>query len=167
MAFTDLYVKDRRTGRVFRVGDDPHDMLRIDGGKLHYENLQNGDGCVLGEDRKGCGYEFVDNTDENGFNADPRYAQEEEKTAVYDGYLYFSTNEDTVNMAAKKLKRAFRAAGMNSIGFNLMYTLRPEDRELMAAGTFRITPFHGDDAFRKACEKQGINTDNLNFVRML
>lgn len=43
---TDIFVKDRYTGRIHRVGDDPHDSLYVDEkGNVHYYNLQNGEGC--------------------------------------------------------------------------------------------------------------------------
>lgn len=43
---TDIYVRDKYTGDIHRVGDDPHDSLYVDDeGTLHYYNLQNGDGC--------------------------------------------------------------------------------------------------------------------------
>ena len=76
MGLTDLYIRDKWSGEIRRVGDDPHDQLTIDRrGRLHYYNLQNGDGCALG-----CefgGYEFVPNEDNHGFNADPRQRAEE------------------------------------------------------------------------------------------
>ncbi len=78
MSLIDLYIKDRQTGDIHRIGDDRHDMIHIDKGQLHYRNLQNGDGCVLTD--HGCvgGYEFVDNTDDEGFNADPREEAEDD-----------------------------------------------------------------------------------------
>lgn len=67
----DLYVRDKHSGRIHRIGDDMHDMLTIsDDGQLHYQNLQNGDGCHTGSDMGG--YEFVPNQDDHGYNADPR-----------------------------------------------------------------------------------------------
>lgn len=69
---TDLYIKDVHSGTVHRIGDDPHDMLTIDRGQLRYYNLQNGDGCTLGDTGMLGGYVFVDNTDEYGYNYDPR-----------------------------------------------------------------------------------------------
>lgn len=67
----DIYVRDKVTNEIRRVGDDQHDMLTItDANELVYHNLQNGDGCRTGDD---CGgYEFVPNEDEYGYNADPR-----------------------------------------------------------------------------------------------
>lgn len=44
---TDIFVRDKYTGNIHKVGDDPHDSLYVDDeGTLHYSNLQNGDGCV-------------------------------------------------------------------------------------------------------------------------
>lgn len=74
---TDIYVRDKETGNIRRVGDDRHDQLTIGGdGRLHYLNLHNGDGCTTGEHGEGYGYEFVPNTDDNGFNFDPREGKE-------------------------------------------------------------------------------------------
>ena len=43
---TDLFIKDKYSGYVHRIGDDPHDSLYVDDkGSVHYYNLQNGDGC--------------------------------------------------------------------------------------------------------------------------
>lgn len=71
----DLYIND--SGRIRRIGDNCHDQLTIDDeGRLWYHNLQNGDGCILGEEREHdegeCFYEFVANMDEYGYNYDPR-----------------------------------------------------------------------------------------------
>ena len=71
MSLIDLYIRDKTTGEVHRIGDDPHDQITIYKGRLTYYNLQNGDGCTLGEN-EGGGYEFVDNVDEYGYNVDPR-----------------------------------------------------------------------------------------------
>lgn len=84
-----------------------------------------------------------------------------EEKAVYNGYLYFSTSEDTVKKAADDFKKAFKKTGLNISGWRFHYTLRPEDAELFVEGLICISPFPGDDAFRRACEKQGINVDNL------
>lgn len=46
-----LWVKDMTNGRVHEVGTDRHDSLLIWGGRLEYQNLQNGDGT-------GDGYRF-------------------------------------------------------------------------------------------------------------
>ena len=68
MSLIDLYISDG--GSIRRIGDNQHDMLTIEDGNLCYYNLQNGDGCRLGED--GEWYKFVDNADEYGYNCDPR-----------------------------------------------------------------------------------------------
>ena len=73
MTLTDLYIRDKSSGAVRRIGENQHDMLFItNNGVLEYHNLQNGDGCRLGEDNSGCGYDFVSNVDEHGYNCDPR-----------------------------------------------------------------------------------------------
>jgi len=68
MSLCDFFVKDKMTGRVHRVGDDPHDSIWVDvNGELHYFHLQTGDGCSgqsRGKDADICGYEFVPS--ENG-----------------------------------------------------------------------------------------------------
>ena len=47
MSFTDIYVRNKYTGRIHRVGDDVHDSFWVDrNGTLLYHNMQNGDGCV-------------------------------------------------------------------------------------------------------------------------
>lgn len=71
MSLIDLYIKDTDANKVHRIGDNPHDMLTIRKGKLHYSNLQNGGGCTLGEEPYDW-YEFVDNADDYGYNCDPR-----------------------------------------------------------------------------------------------
>ena len=68
MSLIDLYINDG--GNIRRIGDNPHDMLMIWKGKLWYHNLQNGDGCRLGEESEW--YSFVENADEYGYNCDPR-----------------------------------------------------------------------------------------------
>ena len=77
MSLIDIYVRDKTTDEIHRVGDNPHDMLTItDANELSYQNLHNGDGCRTGDD---CGgYEFVPNEDEHGYNADPRGEGEKE-----------------------------------------------------------------------------------------
>lgn len=75
MSLIDIYIRDKQTGLIHRVGDDQHDHLTInDKGELSYMNLQNGDGCRTGHD--GGGYEFVPNQDEYGYNCDPREGAE-------------------------------------------------------------------------------------------
>lgn len=74
MSLIDLYINDG--GRIRRIGDNCHDMLTItEDGKLHYCNLQNGDGCRLGEESEW--YNFVPNEDDYGYNCDPRAEQTE------------------------------------------------------------------------------------------
>lgn len=71
MSNIDLYIRDKLSGRIHRIGDDRHDHLTINSkGELSYMNLQNCDGCRTGHD--GGGYEFVPNQDECGYNCDPR-----------------------------------------------------------------------------------------------
>lgn len=71
MGLIDLYVRDKCNGKIYRIGDNPHDQLTVDQvGNIHYHNLQNGDGCRTG--RTGGGYEFVPNEDDMGYNIDPR-----------------------------------------------------------------------------------------------
>ena len=54
---TDIFVKDRLTGRVHRVGAERHDALLVVDGQVRYYNLQNGDGTTP----DGCGgYELVE-----------------------------------------------------------------------------------------------------------
>ena len=43
MSLIDLYVKDRHTGLVHKVGTNKHDSLWVDSyGTVYYQNLQNG-----------------------------------------------------------------------------------------------------------------------------
>ena len=94
--FCDIYVKDKYSGRVHRVGDGVHDSIRVDSeGTLHYYNLQNGDGCIgyksinketLGikgrESEYKYGYEFVPSdigeADPEDLSAE-RYKEKQEK----------------------------------------------------------------------------------------
>ncbi len=70
---TDLYVRDRQTGEIHRIGDDRHDQLTYnERGQICYHNLQNGDGCRTGDGCDCFGYEFVMNEDDHGYNMDPR-----------------------------------------------------------------------------------------------
>lgn len=70
MSMIDIYIRDKQSGLMHRVGDDIHDMLTINAeGQLCYRNLQNGDGCRTGE--TGGGYEFVSNEDDHGYNCVP------------------------------------------------------------------------------------------------
>lgn len=58
---TDLYIRDKDSGRIHRVGNECHDGLWVDtGGTVHYFNLQNGDGCSDNSRMdKNAGYEFM------------------------------------------------------------------------------------------------------------
>ena len=79
---TDIYVRDKWSGRIHRVGDDQHDQLTIwEDGNLHYYNLQNGDGCNTRCHGEGYGYEFVPNVDEYGYNFDPREEEHEQRNS--------------------------------------------------------------------------------------
>lgn len=67
---TDIYVRDKETGRTHRVGDNKHDMITVDSdGHIRYQNLQNGMGCRSGS--KFGGYEFVPNEDDHGYAFNP------------------------------------------------------------------------------------------------
>lgn len=57
----DLFVRDKSSGRIHRVGSDKHDGLWVDdAGTVHYQNLQNGDGCSANSRNDPLsGYEFV------------------------------------------------------------------------------------------------------------
>lgn len=89
---TDLWIRNKYSGAVHRIGDDPHDCLYVDDeGTVHYENLQCGDGCegyksvnreTLSDihpdrdwgrraDEFTYGYEFVPNTDDYGYPYNP------------------------------------------------------------------------------------------------
>jgi len=75
MGRTDLYIRDKSSGRIHRIGDDRHDMIMVSSdGKLVYQNLQCGEGAILGdrEHENLFGFEFVPNEDDHGFNCDPR-----------------------------------------------------------------------------------------------
>ena len=87
MSLIDLYIKDKGLNEVRRIGDDCHDMLTIKDGKLHYQNLQNGGGCTLGEEAKDW-YEFVDNTDDYGYNCDPRDSEVQSSKLKICDYYY-------------------------------------------------------------------------------
>lgn len=57
----DFYVRDKTSGEIHKVGTDAHDSIWVDHeGTLHYQNLQNADGCSFrsAKDDK-QGYEFV------------------------------------------------------------------------------------------------------------
>ena len=93
MGLTALWIRNKYTGKVHKIGDDIHDSLYVDdNGTLHYFNTQNGDGCIgyhsvnrttvaevypdsekLKEqtDVYLHGYEFVPNQDDLGYPTDP------------------------------------------------------------------------------------------------
>lgn len=79
MALIDLYVLDKETGHIHRVGDDCHDSLDVRDGEVHYHNLQNGDGTLPGNMG---GYVFVDS--EAGM-CDSSKQNERQKTDDFDG----------------------------------------------------------------------------------
>ena len=58
---TDLYIRDKESGRIHKVGDECHDALWVDvDGTVHYSNLQNGDGCAdYSQIDPNAGYEFM------------------------------------------------------------------------------------------------------------
>lgn len=55
-----LWVRDKRDGRVHQVGTDVHDSIVFLGGEPRYYNLQNGDGTGNGDE---YGYEWVEPPD--------------------------------------------------------------------------------------------------------
>jgi hypothetical protein len=55
-----LWVRDKRDGRVHQVGTDVHDSIVFLDGELRYYNLQNGDGTGNGDE---YGYEWVEPPD--------------------------------------------------------------------------------------------------------
>lgn len=59
---TDIFVRDKPTGIIHKVGTDQHDSLWVDSnGTVHFHNLQNGDGCGANsilESVDESGYEF-------------------------------------------------------------------------------------------------------------
>lgn len=62
MSLTDLYVIDKQDGRIHRIGDSCHDSFWVSyDGVLHYQNLQNGDGCAGDgyKNGKDSGYAFL------------------------------------------------------------------------------------------------------------
>lgn len=59
-----IYVKNNLNGIIYRVGDDRHDSLIIEDGKLSYYNLQCGEGTRFG------GYSFCDKNGNTNFEND-------------------------------------------------------------------------------------------------
>lgn len=57
-----LYIRDKRSGETHLIGSDVHDRLFVNKcGRVIYENMQNGDGTMIGPI---CGYEFVPTPEE-------------------------------------------------------------------------------------------------------
>lgn len=56
---TDIYIQEKQSGNIHRLGTDPHDAIWVDkNGIVRYINLQNGCGCNGDGDNKDCGYRF-------------------------------------------------------------------------------------------------------------
>lgn len=56
-----LYITDKASGKVHRIGTDPHDSMSVDeNGVVSYRNLQNGDGASGDGDSELAGYRFVE-----------------------------------------------------------------------------------------------------------
>jgi hypothetical protein len=79
MSSIDLYIKDRRSGQIHRIGDDPHDSLYVDhNGSVHYFNMQCGDGAgPYSQLSKDDGFEFIQS--ECGYPDDETVMEEAEK----------------------------------------------------------------------------------------
>ena len=79
MSLTSLYVYDKETKRIHRIGDERHEALYVINGEIRYHNLQNGDGGGV-KDEEGCGYVILESEDgflENEFGIlDKRYEEE-------------------------------------------------------------------------------------------
>jgi len=76
---TNIYVRDRYSGTVHRVGEDVHDRLSVDeNGTVHYENMQNGEGCIGFESLKKetIGEKYPDIEWENGRGEELCYGYE-------------------------------------------------------------------------------------------
>lgn len=67
-AMSRLWVYDKQTHTIHRIGDDIHDALSIVDGELHYHNMQNGDGGGF-VDKEGYGYVIIKTKD--GYFNDP------------------------------------------------------------------------------------------------
>ena len=61
MSLIDLYIRDKHSGKIHRIGDSKHDGLWVDNaGTVHYHNLQNADGCgAYSHADTNAGYEFM------------------------------------------------------------------------------------------------------------
>ena len=107
MSLCDIYVRDKYSGKIHRIGDDIHDSFWVDeNGTLFYHNMQNGDGCAGyksinqnkttdNPDEYQFGYEFVPMMD--GELAEPyasQYKEQQKKTEEW-------------NNIAKELKERF------------------------------------------------------------
>lgn len=56
---TDIYVQEKQSGNIHKLGTDPHDAIWVDrNGIVRYMNLQNGDGCSGDGNDEGFGYRF-------------------------------------------------------------------------------------------------------------
>lgn len=79
MSLTSLYVYDKETKRIHRIGDDNHDALYVINGEIRYHNLQNGDGGGV-KDKDGYSYVILESEDgflENEFGIiDKRFEKE-------------------------------------------------------------------------------------------
>lgn len=95
MSNTDLYIRDKTSGRVHRIGDDPHDSLWVDHkGTVHYMNLQCGDGAgPYSQLDQRAGFEFVSS----------EYGVPDEENAMEDAEQY---REDLDKFRAKQAKLA-------------------------------------------------------------
>ena len=95
-----LFVLDKRSGRIHRIGDEQHDSLIVmhkcdeqghilDGYEIHYENMQNGDGGTC-DDVEGYGYQIL--STEGGFFDTPvcpiqiEHREEIRKYLIEQGY---------------------------------------------------------------------------------
>lgn len=80
-SLTDIYVRDKHTGAVHKVGTNQHDALIVDeNGTVHYYNMQNGCGCGADSRKnKTDGYEFLPGYyGDLGYMEDMRIVSEEE-----------------------------------------------------------------------------------------
>lgn len=91
---TDIYVKDRISGLIHKVGSDKHDSMWVDeNGTVHYFNLKSGDGCTGFESAhdKEAGYEFVP-------SEDGKLDSKHEATLISDEELRTDTLNDIENI---------------------------------------------------------------------
>ena len=131
----DLWIRDKYSGRVHKIGTDVHDCLSVDkSGTVHYRNLQNGDGCIaylstnkekLSDrypdhdwgDRKDeyvYGYEFVPNEDEYGYPYDPT-EEESMKRFIFRITLSTELNADTAEDALDEFADLYGIAETDDI----------------------------------------------------